>query len=583
MQDSPGSPEDDPGGESRAHTAHTPMEVTEECGVLADHNRASIHVYICEDLRYAQGVRLIVWVEGVFGLPPVRLHEWMSIIKNKKWYLDETILSNLTAYVQCTKEAARYEPFAALIKRIMEMAHEDLPGVPATYPIDDITIARNDPVCVQTIDAHGQMGAKRKPDLTWFRARHGHLLKKAEKRPASGLRWIDIVSNVEIKGVLLLFSMLVLFMATRGWTEVTKEDEEEDVAAPEDDDAGAAQSSKKGKKVRTSRKGKKGKQAVKSKQAQKIKTARKKMKVANILWHEDKSQAISEPSVAPACVGTRKRRSEDDLANDIRRREPPYVDRFATQSESSAGQEASIQAGSYALETLACTFGTRLFCVNMIIKNDKLYFWYYNACGFVHTREAISIFEDFEQFCAIIVAFACCTPERLGALPSVIEPPPSRPYPDNWPPENLSQHAVTMHHPETGDAVRITFKDPVFTQYVLAGRRTFIYSIETSPPISSEALIMKCSYQVDTRRKEHEIVDIARNASVGHLPTIHMWEDLWKMSDGVRRIFYEKDGIDYEDRIFRGIVYSKYLPLETLFPSSPKYIPIMAYQMIDCE
>lgn len=54
------------------------------------------------------------------------------------------------------------------------------------------------------------------------------------------------------------------------------------------------------------------------------------------------------------------------------------------------------------------------------------------------------------------------------------------------------------------------------------------------------------------------------------------------MLDGVRQIFYEKDGIKYEDRIFRGIVYSKYLPLETLFPKFPKYIPIMAYQMIDC-
>lgn len=124
------------------------MEVTEECSVLADHNRTSIHVYIREDLRYAQGVRLIVWVEGVFGLPPVRLHKWMSIIKSKKWFLDETILSNLAAYAQCNKEAPRYEPFAALVKRIMEMAHKDLPGVPATYPISDITIARNDPVCV---------------------------------------------------------------------------------------------------------------------------------------------------------------------------------------------------------------------------------------------------------------------------------------------------------------------------------------------------------------------------------------------------------------------------------------------------
>ncbi|KAF7794418.1 hypothetical protein EIP86_005552 [Pleurotus ostreatoroseus] len=299
--------------------------------------------------------------------------------------------------------------------------------------------------------------------------------------------------------------------------------------------------------------------------------------------------------------GSRKRRREDneddDLIQHIRRPDPPTCTLKSSISTSSQSEtpeklsydvkKASIQTGSYALETLACTFGTRLFCVNILVKNDRLYFWYYDACGFIYT-ESISIVEDFEKLAAILVAIACSTPAQLGALPAFIKPPQHAPYPQNWPPESLKDHSLTIPRAlsvrgrQTVEQIHVTLQDPVFTHYVLAGRRTFVYAVKTSPSLSKTELIAKFSYQVSTRRQEHELIDIARQAGIDHLPEVHAWGEHWKMSDSVRSVFLAEAGAEFEDRTLRSIVYSKYLPLESLFSHSPQHIPTMAYQLIDC-
>ena len=289
-------------------------------------------------------------------------------------------------------------------------------------------------------------------------------------------------------------------------------------------------------------------------------------------------------------AGMKRLREDDDLMHYIRCPDPPgrYADLNSEEAMIHNLKDAAIQTGSYALETLACTYGTRLFCVNVLLQNDRVYLWYYDACGFVYT-ESISLIEDFEKATAVIVGIACSNPAQLGALPSVISPPPSLPYPDNWPPESLKEHTVLIPNSviatrsNTAQNLQITLKDPVFTQYILSGRRTFVYTTETQPAVQKGELIVKFSYQVSTRRKEYELVNIARKAGVTHLPTIHAWGDLWNMSDGIRQIFHDKAGAEYEDRTLRAVIYDRYLPLETLFPNSPGSIPIMAYQIMDCK
>lgn len=248
------------------------------------------------------------------------------------------------------------------------------------------------------------------------------------------------------------------------------------------------------------------------------------------------------------------------------------------------GRDGAIQSGSYALELLSCTYGTRVFCTGMVVKDDRVFPWFYDASGVIHTTEFISMIDDFEQFAAMVVAFACCTPERLGVMPTSIMKP-HIPYPRSFPPQNLSGHIVYIQHPIDKRRIRIKLQDHIFSQYTLLGRRTFLYDAQTTPVISKNGLIIKFSYQASTRTPEQDLVAIARKAGVKHLPQIHLWGDLWKLSDGTRQLFLEKSGgkAEYEDRTLRAIAYTRYSSIKTLFVERCDLIPVMVDQMLDCE
>lgn len=280
-----------------------------------------------------------------------------------------------------------------------------------------------------------------------------------------------------------------------------------------------------------------------------------------------------------------KRRAQDDLLqgmsidSDVKRQNSrdPQVSLLV-------GGDGAVQSGSYALELLSCTYGTRVFCTGFVVKDDRVFPWFYDASGVIHTTEFISMIADFEQFAALLVAFACCTPEQLGAMPTSIMKP-HIPYPRNFPPQNLSGHIVYIQDPNNERRIRIKLQDHIFSQYSLLGRRTFLYNAQTTPMISRNGLAVKFSYQASTRVPEQDLVAIARQAGVKHLPQIHLWGDLWKLSDSTRQIFLEKSGgaAEYEDRTLRAIVYTRYSSIKTLFVERCDLIPVMVDQMLDCE
>lgn len=220
------------------------------------------------------------------------------------------------------------------------------------------------------------------------------------------------------------------------------------------------------------------------------------------------------------------------------------------------------------------------------MKDDLIYPWYYDASGIIATSDFISLVADFEEFATFILGLACCTPEQLGFLPTSIIRPSSTPA--AFPPANLSGSVVEMPHPKSGHAISVTLEAPLFSQYVLMGRRTFLYGGSSSPSISqtgTNRLAIKFSYQALTRRPEQDIVSLARKAGVKHIPKVHMWADLWKLSDGMRDAFYRRtDGVaTYEDRQLRAIVYTEYQSVKPLFANKPDLIPVMVDQMIDCK
>ncbi|PSR82193.1 hypothetical protein PHLCEN_2v6116 [Hermanssonia centrifuga] len=136
--------------------------------------------------------------------------------------------------------------------------------------------------------------------------------------------------------------------------------------------------------------------------------------------------------------------------------------------------------------------------------------------------------------------------------------------------------------PKTQEQVKVTLGKPIFTQYGIVGRRTFLYRIKTDTVVVQTPLVIKFSYQVITLQREQELVEVALKAGVKHIPKVHMWSDLWKLSEGARAIFHDDNKNAYEDKMLRALVYTRYIPLKALFKTAWHLIPYMADQILDC-
>ncbi|KAJ3552550.1 hypothetical protein NM688_g4094 [Phlebia brevispora] len=525
----------------------------------SDHDRESIHPYVREDLKCAKVVGFYTWTESVLGLPSTKIVARAREIAKLRWFEDRIIQDALVDYCRGTTEKARYDPFVHLVNRVIELARGKLSGV-GVYPVKDFCIANNSDRVVQTIPEHGGLGAKRRPDFL------GLPLAKAAKlyTPKGSVHWSDILCWGELKQVTILTEPLDKERQARGLSAL--------------DDSGFPVGRSKTTRGKAGKSGKSSKRSGLFADKPTRIQARKRTTKASPVEPEVQS-ARSAPRIR---VG-RKRLAEDDLLAGLelgssgKRRNP-----WGKTNELYVGGEAAVQSGSYALELLSCTYGTRVHCFSFVVKDDKLTLWYYDASGVVYTKECISLVADFEVFASVMVGIASCTCEQFGTLPpTVMEPSAASRH---VPPEHLGRYKLTMTHPVSKTDVTVTLSKSLFTQYTLTGRRSFLYTIKTTPSVSSKDMIMKFSYQVCTRKAEQDLVAIARTAGVKHLPRIHMWGELWKLSDGIRKIFYRKSkgAAEYEDRTLRAIVYTQYASIKELFTHSCELIPVMVDQMIDC-
>ena len=136
--------------------------------------------------------------------------------------------------------------------------------------------------------------------------------------------------------------------------------------------------------------------------------------------------------------------------------------------------------------------------------------------------------------------------------------------------------------------VRITLQEPLYSQYTLVGRRTFVYKAcaAQAEGLKGKKLIVKFSYQVKTRQREQDMLRIARTSEkADHFPELHLAADIWSLSEGIRQRLTDRGakGGFYEERLLRVLVFTEYKPLRSLFSQSSKYLGRMVYQMLDCE
>ncbi|PSS06641.1 hypothetical protein PHLCEN_2v3597 [Hermanssonia centrifuga] len=532
---------------------------------MLEHTNTTVHPYVRQDIACAKSVPYHVWTDAILKLDKKKLKKWVAQIKQREWRSDPVIQEALIQFCGASKETERYEPYVQIINRILELAKDQLAGLDA-YPIEDIKITRNDPKYIERIPEQGVLGALRKPDLLIVgkAAVERTVLSSTNAR----FHWSDILTFVELKAELGLLPGLNAWRVQQGLPEINT-----DTLKPRTE----------------ARKGKSRKTASLSRADPTCTTHN--LRDTVVSSSEDGSHMLPSTSkrrASPALhAPVQEDRSRSNSSTTWKRVRPhDSLDLLHISKKSNTSGvvtlDATVQAGGYALEVASCTYGTRLFCLGIVMEDDRLSLWYYDAVGVVRTQETLSIIHDFETFAAVHVGFACCEPSQWGAIPPVIKPPPSAAYPEHFPPLSLRGYTFDTSVRSTGEKVTITLEEPIFSQYNLVGRRTFLYAIKTKSKTLKKPMIVKFSYQVTTRRPEQDFVKIAREAEVGHLPEIHMWEDLWKMSDGVRAAFHEKSN-DYEDRILRALVYTQYLPLKELFSKSCDLIPEMVNQMLDCE
>ncbi|PSS38067.1 hypothetical protein PHLCEN_2v98 [Hermanssonia centrifuga] len=521
----------------------TPMRAS--CEVMRDHKTDSVHPFVQQDLEDTlREVSVDTWIEAVLGVPPDRLNEWATLIKKLGWFRDRTIERALTDYARPAQESGIYKPFARIANQILELAKGALPGVGASYPIADIEVVVNDPISIERIPEHGELGAFRKPDLLFVRGSQ----KDLSGGNGARVRWVDILAFMEFKldHKEQLLQTLNTCRDDRGLPTIKSKD------------------------VKPSKPKKNTKKPAPKRRPARI------VKVALV----SSDRGTSGPSSAGS-----KRSIDDVLDGDtdqLRSSSKKQKTESSNVNVETIRKNVQLQAGGYALELASCTYGTRVFSLGSIVRDDKMSLWYYDASGYVRTEESVSVMKDFEKFAAIMVAFACGEPKHWGALPDIISPPSSTPYPASFPPPSLKGHSLEMVPPDTKEPVKVTLGKPVFTQYGLVGRRTFLYRIKTNTVVAQTPLVIKFSYQVVSRKREQDLVEVARKAGVKHIPKVHMWRDLWKLSDGARAIFHgDKKGV-YEDKMLRALVYTRYIPLKALFKTAWHLIPHMADQILDC-
>ncbi|PSR74565.1 hypothetical protein PHLCEN_2v9742 [Hermanssonia centrifuga] len=508
------------------------------CLVSSAYMNDTVHPYIREDVDTAKRISLKVWVRAVLGLSEDQFVEWVGHIADNDWYKDEIIEEALIAFARASVETERYEPFAKLGNRIFELAKGELPGVDS-FPINDIEMIRNDPVHLNRTPEDDVLGAKRKPDLLVVR---GSKIRTLRSTKSMAFDWTDVLLFLEMKREKPLAETFLAWRKTQGLPGLDPR-----TLLP----LGSTQPMKSG--------------------------AAKKSAAAPIPTRTLRPR----PPAKPPVKSKRELDSDDESVSDGDSTGPKK--QRITSSEL-VTMDAKLQAGGYALEIASCTYGTRLFSTGVVLEDDRTSLWCYDAAGVVRTQETLSLFGDFEKVAAILVAFACCEPSQWGSLPpSIVTPPSSAPYPKHFPPKNLKGHTLEMRLPISKEKVLVTLGKPIFTQYNLVGRRTFLYEIKTDSETLTKPMVAKFSYQVTTRKAEQKLLRRAMKAGVKHLPEVHMWKDFWKLSEGARAIFHEHDKDDqYEDRVFRGLVYTQYFPLKELFSKSCELIPRMIDQMLDC-
>lgn len=564
---------------------------------LSAHVHERVKPFILRDLKeHCNVTDLSLWIEAVLGLDKKKFDSWALKARQNDWFNDPVIQTELRAFYDSTQETMRYEPFCNIANRVLELAKGTLLPSRAKYPVEDFTFVRNDPFFIQTIDLHGLYGAKRKPDVVGIRSNQLESLQRSDRGATpTGLKWTSLLYFVEFKEHRCKIKPRGTRIKAVKPASLPPDSPSElhSKTQPKPQLKGRTKAQPKTKtksgpalkpKLRPQRTARPRDDSKKSPGAQDETTQEDGSRVTRAKARKRLAEEMAEEEGTPGPPAKRRKTDSGDNSSD------------SSTKSSSQATDVHYQAASYALEVLSSTNGTRIHSLGSVIKRDLISFWYYDASGAITTdeKQSLSLVDDFEEVAAVLVAIACCDAARFGAMPGVT-PPKGKKHPKHFPSPSLSGYTISMPLPHKRRARQpemvVTLDKPLFCQYSIVGRHTIVYAATASVQVGrrkTNAVIVKISQQARGRRPEYDFLAAAHEAGVDHLPELHSARDLYNLSDGVRGVFMRKDpGYHkiFEDRVLRAIVYTEYIPLVQFLaesPHAPRYLQIMANQMVQC-
>ena len=152
---------------------------------------------ISEVKQLSLNVSVENWVYGVCRVSKETLEQWMTVIKENKFFEDPVIDRALSKFCSASREFSRYAPLSDLLNRLLRLVHDirdKFDNLSDTRPIDDLVYFRNDPICLRGPEEQGDLAALRKPDVIGARK-----VAKDTHRAGDRLAWHEALLCFELK------------------------------------------------------------------------------------------------------------------------------------------------------------------------------------------------------------------------------------------------------------------------------------------------------------------------------------------------------------------------------------------------
>ena len=548
---------------------------------------------------FTQNAKISEWVESVCGVTDGTIQSWTAYFVRKNLF--GAVRQDLDAYCDAPRETSRYEPLTKIFMKILKIAQDscgEMSGIKGLPPLDDLCFVSHDNKVMQRQEHQGKLAAMRKPDIVAVRDKDFKNACTAGK----SLDWFATLIAFELKYENNLRSRLDA-ERKKTWRSASTSTSQ---AGDDSQILGVGSAEVRVILIVPDLLDYSSLSAQRASLPQAHAPAEQADGVADLAADTDELQVSETASTGSKRRARSQGSSSSHASKKARSSGPPAIDSYDT--------SAKVQLGGYALEMMGSTLGTRMHALGVIVRDDLVSLWYFDASGVVCTcsresGEKLSLINDFERVAAIIVALSYCSPERLGAPPKdIIQPPKDFLFPGSFPLKSLTGCTIELTSPKDKCRFFVTLLEHLYTQYILVGRRSRVYAAtvsireeahkeEANEEVSNEAtadeealndgreVVVKLSQQPPGRVSEADLIKKAKDAGVKHLPEMIKSKDLWRLHDqGSIRAAFSGCGIDgVDNRVLRCIVTPRYTPLSEQLLNNPDSLIEMAKQMIECE